>query len=154
MVAEAIASFERTLVSYDSDLDRYLSGATSALSDGAKRGMELFTGKAGCVKCHNGPLLSDQKKHYTGVPELMGDSPQGTPYKTPKASIARARVPDTARWAFPPRRFAAVMDWPSGPSTIHKVGTAAAAPILCPARRFQISVVIMMEASRLSPNIA
>lgn len=83
LVAEAIASFERTLVSYDSDLDRYLAGTPSALNDGAKRGMALFTGQAGCLRCHNGPLLSDQKMHYIGVPEMMGDSPQGTPYKTP-----------------------------------------------------------------------
>ena len=39
LVAEAIASYERTLVSYDSDLDRYLAGSPSALSDAAKRGM-------------------------------------------------------------------------------------------------------------------
>ena len=83
LVAEAIASYERTLVSYDSDLDRHLSGETSALSDAARRGMQLFTGKADCVRCHNGPLLSDQKMHYVGVPEMMGDSPQGTRYKTP-----------------------------------------------------------------------
>ncbi len=80
--AEAIASYERTLVSYDSDLDRYLAGQTAALSDAAKRGFELFTGQAGCARCHNGPLLSDQKMHYIGAPEMMGDSPQGTPYKT------------------------------------------------------------------------
>jgi cytochrome c peroxidase len=82
LVAEAIASFERTLVSYDSDLDRYLSGDRSALSEAARRGMDLFTGRAGCIRCHNGPLLSDQKLHYIGVPEMLGDSPQGTPYKT------------------------------------------------------------------------
>ncbi|MBI3664789.1 MAG: c-type cytochrome [Acidobacteria bacterium] len=82
LVAEAIASYERTLVSYDSDLDRYLLGDRSAMSPAALRGMEVFT-KAGCAGCHNGPLLSDQKLHYIGVPELTGDSPQGTPYKTP-----------------------------------------------------------------------
>jgi len=83
LVAEAIASFQRTLVSYDSDLDRHLSGQASALSEAARRGLALFTGEAGCARCHNGPLLSDQKLHYMGIPEMMGDSPQGTPYKTP-----------------------------------------------------------------------
>ncbi|HZS50496.1 MAG TPA: cytochrome c peroxidase [Bryobacterales bacterium] len=83
LMAEAIASFERTLVSYDSDLDRYLAGDQAALGEAAKRGMALFTGKAGCSNCHNGPLLSDQKMHYIGVQEMAGDSPQGTPYKTP-----------------------------------------------------------------------
>ncbi len=91
LVAEAIASFERTLVSYDSDLDRYLAGDASALSDAARRGMELFTGQAACIRCHNGPLLSNQRLHYIGVPEMIGDSPQGTPYKTPSLRDAALR---------------------------------------------------------------
>ncbi len=81
-VAKAIASFERTLVSYDSDLDRFLSGDEEALSPAAKRGMELFQGKAECVRCHNGPLLSDQDFHFTGVPERDGHEKRGTKYKT------------------------------------------------------------------------
>lgn len=82
LVAKAIASYERTLVSYDSDLDRYLLGDESALSDAAKRGMALFDGKAGCIRCHNGPMLTDHQKHYTGVAENQGDNPPGTKYKT------------------------------------------------------------------------
>lgn len=81
LIAKAIAAYERTLVSYDSDLDRYLLGDESALGDAAKRGMELFTGRAGCIRCHHGPLLSDHQLHYTGVPEREGDSPPGTKYK-------------------------------------------------------------------------
>lgn len=91
LIAEAVASFERTLVSYDSDLDRYLSGDRSALSDAAQRGMALFAGQAHCANCHNGPLLSDQKMHYVGVPEILGDKPQGTPYITPSLRDAALR---------------------------------------------------------------
>jgi cytochrome c peroxidase len=82
LIAKALASYERTLVSYDSDLDRYLLGDENALSDASKRGMALFKGKAGCIRCHNGPLLSDHQKHYTGVPENQGDNKPGTKYKT------------------------------------------------------------------------
>jgi cytochrome c peroxidase len=82
LVAKAIASYERTLVSYDSDLDRYLTGDETALNDAAKRGMALFEGKAGCIRCHNGPMLTDHQKHYTGVPENQGDNKPGTQYKT------------------------------------------------------------------------
>ena len=82
LIAKAVASYERTLVSYDSDLDRYLNGDDEALNPAAKRGMELFTGKAGCIKCHHGPLLTDHKFHYTGVPERAGDSKPGSKYKT------------------------------------------------------------------------
>ncbi len=82
LIAKSIASYERTLVSYDSDLDRYLKGDDTALGPTAKRGMELFTGKARCISCHNGPLLTDHKFHYTGVPEREGDSEPGSKYKT------------------------------------------------------------------------
>ena len=82
LVAKAIASFERTLVSYDSDLDRYLLGDETALSDSARRGMGLFTGKAQCIRCHNGPLLTDHDFHYTGVAERDGHGDAGTKYKT------------------------------------------------------------------------
>ena len=82
LIAKAIASYERTLISNDSDFDRYLTGDADALSAAAKRGLDLFTGRAGCVRCHNGPLLTDHQKHYTGVPENPGDNPPGAKYKT------------------------------------------------------------------------
>jgi cytochrome c peroxidase len=82
LVAKAIAAFERTLVSYDSDLDRYLAGNQDALSPQARNGLDLFGGKAGCIRCHNGPLLTDHQFHYTGVPERDGDKAAGTKYKT------------------------------------------------------------------------
>ncbi len=82
LVAKAISTYERTLVSYDSDLDRYLMGDPNALTAPAKRGMALFTGKAGCISCHHGPLLTDHQFHYTGVPEREGDSVPGTKHKT------------------------------------------------------------------------
>jgi cytochrome c peroxidase len=82
LIAKAIASFQRTLVSYDSDLDRYLLGDDTALKPAARRGMELFTGRAGCIRCHHGPLLTDHQLHYTGVPESSANAPDGTKYKT------------------------------------------------------------------------
>jgi cytochrome c peroxidase len=91
LVAEALATFQRTLVSYDSDVDRYLAGDPAALSAPARRGLDLFTGRAGCAACHNGPLLTDQKLHYIGVPEEPGDGPPGTPYKTPSLRDAALR---------------------------------------------------------------
>jgi len=81
-IAKAIASYERTLISQDSDLDRYLLGDEDALSVEAKRGMELFTGRAGCIRCHHGPMLTDHQRHYTGVPETRGDNEPGFQYKT------------------------------------------------------------------------
>ncbi len=65
----AIAAFERSLVQRDTPFDRYMKGDKGALSAEAKKGLELFQGKAGCIQCHNGPFFSDQKYYNTGVPE-------------------------------------------------------------------------------------
>jgi len=53
-VARAIAAYERTLVTPDSPVDRFIKGDKRALSAQAQRGMNLFD-KLGCVRCHNGP---------------------------------------------------------------------------------------------------
>lgn len=66
-IAQALAAFQRTLVTGPAPLDRFLAGDQSALSPGARRGMDLFLGEAGCVRCHHGPLLSDGKFYRLGV---------------------------------------------------------------------------------------
>lgn len=64
----AIAAFERSALSQlNTPLDRYLKGDKTALSPKAIQGMELFVGKANCIECHNGPLLSDEKYYNLGV---------------------------------------------------------------------------------------
>ena len=65
-ITKAIAAFETTLVSRNVPFDRYLKGDGNALSAEALKGLALFTGKAGCIRCHDGPYLSDQK-HTTSV---------------------------------------------------------------------------------------
>lgn len=62
-VRKAIPEYMKTLTSKGVPFDK------GAMSASAKRGMKLFKGKAACIQCHNGPLLSDQKAHNTGVPE-------------------------------------------------------------------------------------
>jgi cytochrome c peroxidase len=65
----AIATFERAMLTQkDSPLDRYLKGDNSALSEKAVQGMKLFTGKANCIECHNGPMLGDEKYYNIGLP--------------------------------------------------------------------------------------
>jgi len=65
----AIAAFERTIIQPDTPFDNYMRGDELALSPDAIAGMELFTGKAACIQCHTGPLLTDQKFHNIGVPD-------------------------------------------------------------------------------------
>ncbi|MFH1809097.1 MAG: cytochrome c peroxidase [Pseudomonadota bacterium] len=66
-IAKAIAAFERSIVSGPSPFDRYLTGERDALSPAARRGLELFNGKAHCTPCHSGPMFSDQGFHNLGV---------------------------------------------------------------------------------------
>lgn len=68
----AIAAYQRTIVQTDTPFDTYMNGDDDALDEAQKRGLELFTGKANCVSCHNGPLLSDENYYNTGVPPYDG----------------------------------------------------------------------------------
>lgn len=65
----ALAAFLKTITSRNTPIDRYLKGDRAALSAEAREGLGLFQGRAGCIQCHNGELLSDQKFHALGVPE-------------------------------------------------------------------------------------
>lgn len=66
-VAKALAAFERTLVSVDSPWIRFREGDPKALSAAARRGYELFKGKARCENCHSGLLLTDLQYHNAGI---------------------------------------------------------------------------------------
>jgi cytochrome c peroxidase len=56
-IIKAIAAFERTLVTPNDALDRYLRGEEDALSALALQGKDTFL-SAGCMACHSGGLLS------------------------------------------------------------------------------------------------
>ena len=64
-MAKAIASFERTLITPSSPVDRYVEGDKSALTEKAVRGMQLFE-SVGCVACHSGA-------NYSGPELSMGE---------------------------------------------------------------------------------
>ena len=55
-LTDAIAAFEKTLVTPNSPFDQYLLGKQDAISVDAKAGYQLFKDK-GCVSCHNGPAV-------------------------------------------------------------------------------------------------
>ncbi len=80
-IANAIGAFEAAAYRADnSPFDRYLRGEKSALSRNAKRGWKLFRGKANCIRCHSGALLTDQDFHAIGIPQIgpgKGDGPNG-----------------------------------------------------------------------------
>lgn len=65
-ISKALGAFQRSLVANNSRFDQYMRGDRSALSDQEVEGMNLFL-KAGCARCHSGPMLSDFKPHVLGV---------------------------------------------------------------------------------------
>jgi cytochrome c peroxidase len=72
---KALEAYERKLVSRNAPIDRYLEGDVTALSPAAKRGAALFIGKAACIDCHSGPLMTDNSFHNTGVPQAGINAP-------------------------------------------------------------------------------
>jgi cytochrome c peroxidase len=58
----AIASYERTQLSFDSAFDHFIAGDKNAIDDSAKRGWELFNTQARCNKCH---ALTDTERDVT-----------------------------------------------------------------------------------------
>jgi cytochrome c peroxidase len=84
-VSQAIASYERTLLSGNSPFDRWHFGREEgAMSAEAKQGYALFVGKAGCSQCHRidarSALFTDDLLHNTGIGyrESMAKTPQKT----------------------------------------------------------------------------
>jgi cytochrome c peroxidase len=66
-LVRAIASYQRTLLSFDSRFDRFINGDKNAIDDAAKRGWALFNGQARCNFCHaisqNLPNLTNFTDH-------------------------------------------------------------------------------------------
>jgi cytochrome c peroxidase len=63
----AIAAYIREMVTPRAPFDDFMKGDDDALGEAAKRGLDLFIGKAGCVRCHTGPVLSDFDLHVVGT---------------------------------------------------------------------------------------
>ena len=65
-IAEALASYLRTIRSGNSPVDRYLA-RHEGLSPETELGMRVFRVKGNCVACHVGPNFTDERYHNTGV---------------------------------------------------------------------------------------
>jgi cytochrome c peroxidase len=78
-VTQAIAAYERTLITPDTPFDRFMRGDKTAMTAEQQQGMAAFQ-KAGCALCHNGPMLSDFKLHAIG---LTDSATNRTEFRTP-----------------------------------------------------------------------
>lgn len=68
-ILTAIATYERTVLSGTAPFDRWVDGDEDAISVSAKRGFELFIGKAQCANCHSGWNFTDNKFYDVGMPD-------------------------------------------------------------------------------------
>ncbi len=76
-VRDAIAAFERSLLTWNAPFDRWLRGDKTALSPQALQGYELFQ-SYGCIACHQGANVGGNLYQEMGA---MGDyfADRGTP---------------------------------------------------------------------------
>jgi cytochrome c peroxidase len=66
-IVEALAAFQKTIVSRKSRFDKFLEGDYKAMTDQEIQGMHLFRTKARCMNCHNGQFLTDESFHNIGL---------------------------------------------------------------------------------------
>ena len=66
---QAIATYERTVVSASSPFDAWIDGDEHAIPAAAKRGFDLFNTKGGCASCHGGWTSPMTGFHDTGLPD-------------------------------------------------------------------------------------
>jgi cytochrome c peroxidase len=69
-IAEAIAAYERTIISTNSAFDKFILGDKKAMGEDAQRGMSVFKGKGRCILCHNDANFTDNRFHNLGVPQV------------------------------------------------------------------------------------
>ena len=77
----ALATFERSIVSSEAPFDRWIKGSEGAIDASAKRGFDLFVGKAHCVSCHSGWDFTDASFHDIGTAS-NGDVGRGNLFPT------------------------------------------------------------------------
>jgi cytochrome c peroxidase len=72
-LGKALASFQRTILSGNSRIDRFRAAEKIVLTTEEKQGLWLFESKGRCWRCHAGANMTDEQFHNTGV--SWGQSP-------------------------------------------------------------------------------
>src|SRR3954454_7196850 len=67
-LGQAIATYERTVVSERAPFDGWIEGDEKAISEDAKRGFAVFNGKAQCAACHEGWNFTNEGFQDIGLP--------------------------------------------------------------------------------------
>lgn len=75
-IEQALATFERSIVSDEAPFDRFVRGDNAAIGGAARRGFVLFNGKGNCATCHSGWAFTDASFHDIGS-AINGDLGRG-----------------------------------------------------------------------------
>lgn len=92
-IQNAIASYVRSLNSFDSRFDEYMRGNKNVLNNQEIEGMNLFMGKAKCATCHFTPLFNGTvpPSYSKTEHEVIG---------TPSEASGKALSPDKGRYLY------------------------------------------------------
>lgn len=117
-VVQALATFQRTLVSGDAPWDRFRAGDEAALDAAARRGLDLFSSeRLACSRCHGGWATTDAvidaeggggstRFHNTGLYDVGGTG--AYPEPSPGLIEATLREEDSGKFRTPTLRNVAV----------------------------------------------
>ena len=92
-ISNAISSYMRSLVSFNSAFDKYMRNDESQLRVAAKKGFNLFMGKAKCATCHYIPLFNGL------IPPFFGES-ESEVLSVPKTKDKNPAIPDEDKGKF------------------------------------------------------
>ena len=102
-ISKALATFERGVVSGEAPFDRWVAGDERAVSAAAKRGFQLFEGKARLrdlpqrLALHGRQLLRHRRGRRRPRPRRAGRGHRGAPVRVPHAGAAQHRAPRALR---------------------------------------------------------
>jgi cytochrome c peroxidase len=104
-IGKAIEAYERRIGYGPSRFDRAVAAwkktgtmPKDGLTPDELAGLALFQGKANCTQCHNGPLLTSNEFHNTGVPRRPG-VPEDRGRRTGVAAVQADEFNCRSRWS-------------------------------------------------------
>lgn len=90
-ISDALAEFEKTLITPNSRFDQYLRGDKDILSNDEKRGYEVFK-EVGCIVCHNGVNIGGNMMQNFGIFADLGILKEDK-YRVNGDDLVRLKVP-------------------------------------------------------------
>lgn len=100
-IAQALATFERTVKSTPSKFDQFIDGKQDLYTNDEVMGLHLFRTKANCISCHNSGYFSNNRF------ENIGTSSLGSKEEDPGRYLVTKNPEDAGKFRVPSLREAA-----------------------------------------------